>query len=176
MGGAQISVDFTPWTTQTGEYNELGRAYHFTNLGGPGTATQVDLRVRLTIEHETVRMSLFGGGETKVTATPFVYLVFDPYMLEQTKFVVAIFAPSDDLASYEVLTAKVEAAATGVNFVVFDEANGEHLVGILKLGRQVTLRLMVPPEMETIAAVPLANDFAFGIAYEAFKRELLESR
>jgi hypothetical protein len=168
---SQVSVEFGPWIAHRGKFKELGREYNFKNLGGPGTTTQIDLRCRLIIKEQEA--GGFFRSQVRRTATPFIYLVVDPYMLEQTKFVSAIFAPSDDLISYEVLVAKVEVAATGVNFVVFDESNGGHLVSILKLGRRVTVRLL--DEAETIGLFPLENDFAFALEYEEFKSFLLQA-
>jgi len=103
---------------------------------------------------------------------PFIYLVVKPYFLEKTGYVCAIFAPSDDLLSYEILTARVEAATTGVNFIVFDIADGEKLLSVLMLGTQITLRLI--GSRDSIAFFPLENDGTFRDEFEALKSSLQE--
>ena len=163
----KILVDFGPWEIMRGKFAELNREYNFTNLGGLGTKTKIDLRCRLTLEDKPTTDS-YSGARSQRKLVPFVYLVVDPYLLEQTKIVVAFFAPSDDLVGYKALTAKVEAGATGINFIVFDIADGEHLLDILMLGRQITLRLIVPPA-DSIAAVPLENDGSFRVVFEQLK-------
>jgi hypothetical protein len=157
MGGVRIEADHTKWNALPGKFNELSRVYNFKNLAGPGTTTSVDLRCRLSAENGRV--------------SPFIYLIINPYLLEQTQYAAAIFGPSDKLLDYKVLTAKIEAAATGISFVVFDESDGEHILDILMLGREMTLNLVA--ETEPIACIPLRNDPTFRTEYEAFKASLL---
>jgi len=156
-----------------GQFNELGRKYNFKNLAGPGSATRIDLRCRLDIVQVPTHRSLFRSSPAKKHVAPFVYLVVDPYLLEQTKFASAIFGPSEDLLNSKVLTAKIEAAATGVNFIVFDQSDGDHLVQMLMRGRPLTLKLLLVPTAECIANIPLYNDFSFQAEYELFKSALL---
>src|SRR4051812_28031380 len=115
MSGANVEVNFEPWETLTEQFNELGRRYHFKNLGGPGTTTDVALRCRLMVEDVPAQSSWFRSSPARRDLKHFVYLVIDPFLLEQTRFAVAIFGPSDDLIHYKTLTPKIEAAATGVN-------------------------------------------------------------
>lgn len=168
MSGSRITVDYTAWEGEVGKFNELGRRYDFKNLGGPGTQTCVDLRCRLNIEDgPTSRWSWNKRG-----VKPFVYLVIDPYLLEQTKTCTAIFGPVDDLVNYKILTARVEAAATGVSFVVFDVSDAEHIVNMLLLGRPLSLNL-ITQEGESIGRIPLFNDMSFKAEYESFRSKLL---
>lgn len=165
---ARPEVDFGPWERLTDPSitsNELCREYNFKNLAGPSTTTHVELRCRLTVKDTP-------AGRT---VTPFVFLVFAPYLLEQTEIVTAIFGPDDDLINYKVLAAKIEAAATGINFVVFDEADGEHLLDILMLGRRLSLQL-IRQSGEHLGRIPLENDHTFRTEYELFKSELLAGR
>jgi hypothetical protein len=146
-------IDIGPWLD--GGDNELVRVYAFP--AGPGSTTKVQLHCRLTYEEQKIK--------------PFVYLVFDPYLSEQTTYSAAIFGPSDDLLNYEVLTAKLEAAASGITFVVFDISNGPQLLDILMLGRQLTLRLILSSG-ETIASLPFENDASFRTEYELLASRL----
>jgi hypothetical protein len=167
---ARVSVDYEPWVIETGKFTELYREYNFKNLGGPGSTTCINLKCRLAVENADASDSRWAWQKKRIV--PFIYLVFDPYMLEQTKFCAAIFGPSDDLLKYKVLTAKVEAAATGVNFVVFDVSDGEHIVSMLMLGRPMILRL-ITQEGETFCDVPLYNDPTFRDEYKTLSERLL---
>jgi hypothetical protein len=95
-----------------------------------------------------------------------------PHFEERGKSVASVFAPSDDLDGYNVLIARVEAAETGVNFVAFDIGDGEHLVNVLKLGREITIKLA---EFESnrlryvFANLALPNDATFSDRYDFFK-------
>ncbi len=70
------------------------------------------------------------------------------------------------------MTVKIEAAATGISFVVFDEADGEHLLDILMLGRRLSLQL-IRQSGEHLGRIPLENDHSFRTEYKSFKSELL---
>jgi hypothetical protein len=116
--------------------------------------------------------SWFQDSAPKRRVTPFIYLVIQPHLREQTQFVAAIFGPSDDLISYKVLTAKLETVDARVSFVVFDESDGEHLLEVLMLGRPMTLQL-VTQQGESIGRIPLHNDLTFQTEYKSFKAALL---
>ena len=103
-----ISVNFSSWNIVRGE---LIRVYEFKNLSGPGTETKIELRCRLIFEGSTVRN--------------FVHLLVKPHFEEQGKSVASVFAPSDDVDSYKVLVARVEAAESGINFVTFELGDGD---------------------------------------------------
>jgi hypothetical protein len=151
----KISVDFSSWNIVRGE---LIRVYGFKNLGGQGTETKIELRCRLIFEGTKVRT--------------FVHLLVKPHFEERGKSVASVFAPSDDLDGYKVLIARVETAETGINFVTFDIGDGEHLVNVLKLGREITIKLA---EFESnklryvIAHLALPNDATFSDRYDFFK-------
>jgi hypothetical protein len=170
MSGARVSVDYEPWVIETDKFTELYREYNFKNLGGTGGTIQIILRCRLSVENSDPSTSRWAWQKV----VPFVYLVFNPYMLEQTKFCAAILGPDNDLLKYKVLTAKVEAAATSVNFVIFDD--GEHILSILLHGRPLILRLMTQ-EGETLCDVPLYddpfNDPSFRDEYKTLADKLL---
>ena len=101
-----------------------------------------------------------------------MHLLVKPHFEERSKSVASVFAPSDDLDGYKVLIAKVEAAETGINFVTFDVGDGEHLVNVLKLGREITIKLA---EFESnrlryvFAHLALPNDTTFSDRYDFFK-------
>src|SRR5580704_4797520 len=151
----KISVDFSSWNIVRGE---LIRVYGFKHLSGPDTETKIELRCRL----------IFEGGKVKTL----VHLLVKPHFEERGKSVASIFAPSDDLDGYKVLVARVEAAEAGINFVTFDIADGEHLVNVLKLGREITIKLA---EFESnklryvFATLALPNDATFSDRYDFFK-------
>jgi hypothetical protein len=151
----KISVDFSSWNIVRGE---LIRVYGFKNLTSPDTETKIELRCRLILEGNEVRT--------------FVHLLVKPHFEERGKSVASVFAPSDDLDGYNVLIARVEAAETGVNFVAFDIGDGEHLVNVLKLGREITIKLA---EFESnrlryvFANLALPNDATFSDRYDFFK-------
>jgi hypothetical protein len=150
-----ISVNFSSWNIVRGE---LIRVYEFKNLSGPGTETKIELRCRLIFEGSKVRN--------------FVHLLVKPHFEEQGKSVASVFAPSDDVDSYKVLVARVEAAESGINFVTFELGDGEHLVNVLKLGRVITIKLA---EFESnrlryvFAHLALPNDATFSDRYDFFK-------
>ena len=156
---AKVSVTFSPWSIVRGE---LIRVYGFKNLCGPGTQTKVELRCQLIVEGNKVR--------------PFVHLLVKPHFSAQGKSVASVFAPSDDLDDYKVLIARVESADTGINFVTFDIGDGEHLVNVLKLGREVTIKLA---EFESnrlkyiIPHLALSNDATFSDRYDFLKAATL---
>jgi hypothetical protein len=151
----KVSVKFGPWSIVRGE---LVRVFALENLGGPGTETKVELRCRLVVE------------ENKVT--PFVHLLVKPRFSDQSKNAASVFAPSDDLDSYKILIAKVEVGDTGVNFVTFDIRDGEHLVDVLKLGRELTIKLAESESNRLKYVMPhiaLPNDATFSDRYDFFK-------
>ena len=151
----KISVNFSSWTIVRGE---LIRVYGFKNLSGPDTETKIELRCRLIFEGNKVRT--------------FVHLLVKPHFVERSKSVASVFAPSDDLDGYKVLIARVEAAETDINFVTFDIGDGEHLVNVLKLGREITIKFA---EFESnrlkyvLGHLALPNDATFSDRYDFFK-------
>jgi hypothetical protein len=153
--GPKVSVNFSSWNIVRGE---LIRVFRFKNLSGPDTETQVELRCRL----------IFEGNEVRT----FVHLLVKPYFAERGKSVASVFAPSDDLDGYRVLIARVEAAETGINFVTFDVGDGEHLVSVLKLGREITIKLAESESNRlryVFAHLALPNDASFSDRYDFFK-------
>ena len=151
----KISVDFSSWNIVRGE---LIRVYVFRNLDGPDTETKIELRCRLIFKGDKVRT--------------FVHLLVKPHFEERGKSVASVFAPSDDLDSYKVLIARVEAAETGINFVTFDLGDGEHLVNVLKLGREITIKLAESESNQlryVFAHLALPNDATFSDRYDFFK-------
>jgi hypothetical protein len=151
----KVSVDFSAWNIVRGE---LIRVYAFKNLSGPGTETKIEVRCRLLIEENKVR--------------PFVHLLVKPRFSERSKSVASVFAPSDDLDAYKVLVARVETADTGVNFVTFGTEDGESLVDVLKLGREVTIKLAEFDSNRLRYLIPhlaLPNDASFSDRYDFFK-------
>jgi hypothetical protein len=151
----KISVDFSSWNIVRGE---LIRVYGFKNLGGQGTETKIELRCRL----------IFEGGKVRT----FVHLLVKPHFEERGKSVASVFAPSDDLDGYKVLIARVETAETGINFVTFDIGDGEHLVNVLKLGREITIKLAEFKSNRlryVFAHLALPNDATFSDRYDFFK-------
>ena len=159
MNSTGVAAQFGPWSAIRGKFTELSRKYHFKSLAGLGTETKIELRCRLSVEDD---------GAIR----PFIYLNVRPNFVEETKLVCAMFAPSDDLLGHEILLAKVEPAATGVTFIVFDIADGEKLLSVLMLGRQITLRLIDPDARDSIAIFLLENDITFRREYEALKRQV----
>jgi hypothetical protein len=153
--GPKVSVNFSSWIIVRGE---LTRVYEFKNLGGPGTETKIELRCRL----------IFEGNKPRT----FVHLLVKPHFEERSKSVASVFAPSDDLDAYKVLIARVEAPQAGINFVTFDIGDGEHLVNVLKLGREITIKLA---EFESnrlryvFAHLALPNDATFSDRYDFYK-------
>jgi hypothetical protein len=151
----KVSVNFSSWNIVRGE---LIRVYGFKNLSGPGTETKIELRCRL----------IFEGNKART----FVHLLVKPHFEEGSKSVASVFAPTDELDGYKVLIARVEAAETGINFVTFDIGDGEHLVNVLKLGREITIKLA---EFESnrlryvFANLALPNDTTFSDRYDFFK-------
>jgi len=151
----KVSVNFSSWNIVRGE---LVRVYGFKNLTGPGTETKIELRCRL----------IFEGNKART----FVHLLIKPHFEKRSKSVASVFAPSDDLDGYKVLIARVEAAESGINFVTFDIGDGEHLVNVLKLGREITIKLA---EFESnrlryvFAHLALPNDTTFSDRYDFFK-------
>jgi hypothetical protein len=151
----KVSVNFSSWNIVRGE---LVRVYGFKNLSGPGTETKIELRCRL----------IFEGNKART----FVHLLIKPHFEKRSKSVASVFAPSDDLDGYKVLIARVEAAESGINFVTFDIGDGEHLVNVLKLGREITIKLA---EFESnrlryvFAHLALPNDTTFSDRYDFFK-------
>jgi hypothetical protein len=165
-------IECGEWERRTEVFNELSRTYCFHSLKGTRSVTYVELRCRLVIE------DLPDGGwltfrkrTTRKKITPFVFLIVNPYIVEQTRFAAAIFAPTDDRINYKVLTVKIEAAANGVNFLVFDHSDGEQILGVLQLGRQITVSLF--NNSGEFIRFTLENDHSFAVEYEAFKSELL---
>lgn len=154
-----ITADVEPWGWFSEQgVTELKRGYCFTHLGGPGTKTKIELRCRLDVENDR-------------SIKPFIYLVVDPSILTQTKLVAVFFCPSDDPLNYPILSAKIDAATPGVNFIVFDIRDGEQLFQVLMLGKQITLRLIDQGE-GLIAYVPLENDATFAMAYDELREKL----
>jgi hypothetical protein len=150
-----VTVIFSPWIIVRGE---LIRVFAFKNLSGPGTETKIEIRLRLVIE----------GYEARTL----VHLLVKPQFAERNKNLASVFAPSDDLDGYKVLVARVEPADTGVNFVVFDMGDGEHLVNVLKLGREITIKLAEYKFNQLRYALPhlaLPNDSTFPDRYDFFK-------
>ena len=155
----KASVNYSPWNVVRGE---LIRVYGFKNLSGPGTETKIELRCRLVGEGNKVRT--------------FVHLLVKPPFSDQSKSVASAFAPSDELDDYKVLIARVEAADTGVNFVTFDIEDGEHLVNVLRLGREITIKLAQFEANRLIYVIPhlaLPNDATFSDRYDFFKASTL---
>jgi hypothetical protein len=151
----KVSVKFSAWNIVRGE---LIRVYAFRNLSGPRTETKIELRCRLLVDENKVR--------------PFVHLLVKPRFSEQSKSVASVFAPSDDLDAHKVLVARVETADTGVNFVTFDTEDGELLVDVLRLGREVTIKLAEFDSNGLRYVIPhlaLPNDATFSDRYDFFK-------
>jgi hypothetical protein len=154
----KVSVNFSAWNIVRGE---LVRVYAFKNLSGPGTETKIELRCRLLVEE---------NEENNVR--PFVHLLVKPRFSEHSKSVASVFAPSDDLDAYKVLVARVETADTGINFVTFDMEDAELLVDVLKLGREVTIKLAEFDSNRLRYVIPhlaLPNDATFADRYDFFK-------
>ena len=178
---ARVHVDVGEWRAIRGSHNELDRSYEFENLAGLGSRTVIDLRCRLVEEASSIK--------------PFVYLVVQPHLLEQTKIVTVMFAPTGELMNYKFLSARLEKSNEGkVSFLVFDISDGGYLLNILMLGRRITLHILrdMPPfewlqaalqenahlpECDaSIAHVPLENDSSFRIEYEALESNLRSDR
>ena len=155
----EVSVKFSSWNIVRGE---LIRVFAFKNLGGPETETKVELRCRLIVKENNV--------------APFVHLLVKPRFSERSKNVASVFAPSDGLDDFKILIARVEAADTGLNFVTFDTADGEHLVNVLRLGREITIKLAQFEANRLIYVIPhlaLPNDATFSDRYDFFKASTL---
>ena len=120
----EVSTKFSPWNIVGGE---LIRVYSLKNLSSSRVETKVELRCRLIAE----------GNQVK----PFVHLLVKPPFSEHSKNVASIFAPSDDIDDYKILIARVEAGYFGVTFVTYDIGDGDHLVKVLKLGREIAVQL-----------------------------------
>jgi hypothetical protein len=150
-----VTVTFSSWNIAHGE---LVRVFAFKNLSGSDTETKIEIRCRLVIEG--------------VKAKTFVHLLVKPQFAEQGKSVASVFAPSDDLDNYKVLIARVEPPDAGVNFVTFDIEDGEHLVNVLKLGREITIKLAEFKSNRlryVLAQLALPNDATFSDRYDFFK-------
>jgi hypothetical protein len=155
----EVSVRFSSWNIVRGE---LIRVYGLKNLSGPSVETKVELRCRLIAE----------GTQVK----PFVHLLVKPSFSKHSKSVASVFAPSDDLDDYKILIARVEAADAGVNFVTYDIGDGDHLVKVLKLGRQITVQLAESESNQLRYVIPhlaLPNDATFLDRYDFFKATTL---
>jgi hypothetical protein len=155
----EISVKFSPWSIVRGE---LIRVYSLKTLSGSRIETKVELRCRLIAE----------GSQVK----PFVHLLVKPSFSEQSKSVASIFAPSDDTDVYKILIARVEAADAGVNFVTYDIGDGDHLVKVLKLGREIMVQLAESETSQLRYVIPtlvLPNDATFSDRYDFFKSTTL---
>ena len=151
----EVSVKFTPWNIVR---DELTRVYGVNNLWGPGTETKIEMRCRLIVAEKKVR--------------PFVHLLVKPCFSERSNSVACVFAPSDYLDDYKVLIANVEAPDTGVNFVTFPIEDGEHLVNVLKLGREITIKFAEFQSNRLKYVTPhlaLPNDATFSDRYDFFK-------
>ena len=150
-----VTVIFSPWNIVRGE---LVRVFAFKNLSGSGMETKIEMRCRL----------VFRGDKART----FVHLLVKPQFAERGKSVASVFAPSDDLDSYKVLIARVEPSDAGVNFVTFDIEDGEHLVNVLKLGREITIKLAEFKSNRLQYVLPhlaLPNDATFPDRYDFFK-------
>jgi hypothetical protein len=150
----EVSVKFGPWNIVRGE---LIRVYGLKSLSG-SMGTKVELRCRLIVEGSQIR--------------PFVHLLVKPSFSEQSKNVASIFAPSDDIDGYKILIARVEAADAGVNFVTYDIGDGDHLVNVLKLSREITVQLAESEADQLRYVIPhlvLPNDATFSDRYDFFK-------
>jgi hypothetical protein len=158
----RISVDFTPWEILSGQRdNEIGRSYEFNGLAGPGSHTRVEIICRLT-----------PAKDNKHGVAPFIYFVVEPYILEQTGFLGAQFAPSDDPIEYRFITVKVEPIATGANFILLtDETDTDQCLSVLMLGRQITMGLF--SKNGKLADFPLENDASFAQRFSELKRRII---
>lgn len=156
MNKSRREVIYGPWERDAKKHNEIRRAYKFKNFAGPGSISNVTLRCRLTLKETVIE--------------PFVYLVFDPYLVEQTVTGAAIFGLSDELLDSRVLPVKVEAAATGISFVLFDASDSPYLVDLLLRGCELHLNLIT--EHESIAKLPLHNDETFSVEYGSLEAAL----
>jgi hypothetical protein len=165
-----VSVDFSPWETIRDKSIELSREYVFTGIASEGRQTIVELRHRFSIQEPPGCLPNAAGCQRKFWM-PFVYLVVEPYVLEQRTSGAALFGPSDDLINYKVLNTNIETSARGVNFFIFDICDGQHLSDVLMLGQQITVRAMLASG-ETVAYFPLENDTTFQDAYNTVRDEL----
>jgi hypothetical protein len=155
----EVSVKFSSWNIVRGE---LVRVYSLKSLSGSRIETKVELRCRLIAEGDQVK--------------PFVHLLVKPPFSEHSKNVASAFAPSDDLDDYKILIARVEAADAGVNFVTYDIGDGDHLVKVLKLGREITVQLAESEANQLRYVIPrlvLPNDATFSDRYDFFKATTL---
>ena len=101
-----------------------------------------------------------------------MHLLVKPCFSERSKSVACVFALSDYLDDFKVLIANVEAPDTGVNFVTFPIEDGEHLVNVLKLGREITIILAECESNRLKYVIPhlaLPNDATFSDRYDFFK-------
>jgi hypothetical protein len=154
-----VAVIFSPWNIVRGE---LIRVFAFKNLSGSGTETKIEIRCRLVIEGDKART--------------FVHLLVKPQFAERGKSVASVFAPSDDLDVYKVMIARVDPVDAGVNFVTFDIEDGEHLVNVLKLGREITIKLAEFKSNRLRYVHPhlaLQNDATFSDRYDFFKASMI---
>ena len=95
---------------------------------------------------------------------PLVHLLVKPFFSKYSKSVASVFAPSDDLDDYKILIVRVQAADAGVNFVTYDIGDGDHLMRVLKLGRQITVQLAESESNQLRYVIPhlaLPNDVTF---------------
>lgn len=179
MSSARVSAHVGPWEIIG---DELGREYAFTNLSGPGSTTKIELRCRLVVEEEK-------DERAPKKTRPFIYLIIHTHLFEQTESVMVSFAPIEGRDPWHA--AKLETAAH-VSFLVFDISEGEHLLNVLMLGRQIILHIVhgVPPfqlllmasrqEISAMSEIPasiaylaLENDATFRIKYESLKSALI---
>jgi hypothetical protein len=155
----EVSVKFSSWNIVRGE---LIRVYVLTNLNGPSGELKVELRCRLITEGTQVM--------------PLVHLLVKPFFSKHSKSVASVFAPSDDLDDYKILIARVQAADAGVNFVTYDIGDGDYLVRVLKLGRQITVQLAESESNQLRYVIPhlaLPNDVTFLDRYDFLKATAL---
>ena len=121
-------------------------------------------------------------------------MIFHPYLSADDCFPAVIFAPAGEVSTHKILTAKLERHENGkMAFLVFDISDGQHLVNLLMLGKDMTLHVLrempnfewlkaammeekpLPDCDASIAYLGLPNDRTFAREYEALRDALLAS-
>lgn len=160
-----VFAEANPWAlVNNGSGEQLARFYTFIGLFGPTSKTSLRLFFRL---HVTETMGWFSAKKTAQNDTSVVII---PAITQQTVFTPALFGLASDLAAYKVLTVRLDSREAGTLFT-FDQEDQNHLLNLLLLGDDLTLRLIetgAPPRF----SFHLYNDPSFREAYLSYRKRL----
>jgi hypothetical protein len=165
------TVQSTFWEIlrDVGPHKEMAKRYIFSDMEGQQTQS-VEIRIRLVKDSPSFTTKLKNLINRDSEYKPFVYLMFEPYIIEQSTAAAAQIGPANrELVEHKFLPVVVESSADGLNFVLFGQSSKD-VIDALMMCRPLTFHL-VSKNSGRLALLQLHNDEQFVTQFAMYRIE-----